>query len=244
MNVREMAMLQETILIVDDNLDLIASLEMLLRSKYNIIKARDGYQGLRMAQSQNPDLILLDMNMPRMSGTAVLAALNEIACDVPVIFMTAAGSEDLAARAFRLGVHDYLIKPLDGTVLGESIDRALSETRLARDKAELEVVLATADTVRQTVGTLAHHINNQLTVVLGGLTILQENMNQPGGLAAYASAPTIFDDSITSAERIQAVLHVMQKITDFELTTYHEDIGILDINNAVQKELELIQRGK
>ena len=239
-----MTTIQETILIVDDNLDLIASLEMLLRAKYNIIKARDGYQGLRMAQSENPDLILLDMNMPRMSGTEVLAALSEASCDMPVIFITAAGSEDLAARAFRLGVHDYLIKPLDGTMLEESIDRALSETRLAREKAELEIVLATADTVRQTVGTLAHHINNQLMVVLGGLTILQENMKRPGGLAAYASAPTIFNDSINSAERIQAVLRVMRKITNFELTAYHGDDSILDINDAVQREFELIQKGR
>ena len=237
-----MTTIQETILIIDDNLDLIASLEMLLRTKYNIIKAQDGYQGLKMARSQNPDLILLDMNMPRMNGTEVLAALDESPYDIPVIFMTAAGSEGLAARAFRLGVHDYLVKPLDGTVLEESIDRALFKTRLAREKAELETVLATADTVRQTVGTLAHHINNQLMIVLGGLTILQENMNRSGGLSAYASAPTIFHDSINSAEHIQAVLRVMRKITDFELTTYHENVGIWDINEAVQKELELIQK--
>ena len=236
-------MLQETILIVDDNVDLVRSLEMLFQLKYNIITAIDGRQGLAMAQSERPDLIILDMNMPHMSGMEMLEAMRDTTCHAPIIFMTAAGSEDLVARAFRLGVIDYLIKPLDIDVLEGAIDRALSGTRLAREKDELEKVLLTADTVRQTVDTLAHHINNQLMVVLGGLAILQENMERPGGLALYKPAPTIFRDSINSAERIQAVLRVLRKITTVELTIYDEGTDILDIKDAIQKEFELIQKG-
>ena len=61
-------MLKETILVVDDNSDLLTLLEMLLKPKYNIIKARDGHQGLMMAQSEKPDLIMLDIGLPDIDG--------------------------------------------------------------------------------------------------------------------------------------------------------------------------------
>lgn len=235
-------MLKETILIVDDNSDLLALLEMLLKSKYTIIKARDGHQGLMMAQSKNPDLIMLDMNMPRMSGMEMLAALRDTACNAPVIFMTAAGSEHIAAKAFRLGVYDYLVKPFDGDTIEEAINRALFKTRLAREKDELEHILVVADTVRQTVTTLAHHINNQLMIINGGLTLMQENTARPGGLSTYQPTKTILHDCLNSADRIQAVLRVMQKVTKVELTVYHEETKMLDIEDALRKEFALIQK--
>lgn len=235
-------MSKETILVVDDNSDLLALLEMLLKAKYNVIKARDGHQGLVMAQSENPDLIILDMNMPRMNGIEMLAALRDTTCNAPIIFITAAGSEHLAAKAFRLGVYDYLVKPFGGDTIEESINRALSKTRLAHEKDELEEILVVADTVRQTVTTLAHHINNQLMVINGGLTLMQENTTRPGGLSTYKPTETILHDCINSADRIQAVLRVMQKLTTVELTVYHEETQMLNIEDAVRKELALIQK--
>ena len=234
-------MVKETILIVDDSLDFRALMEMLLKSQYNIIKAQDGHQGLMMAQSEDPDLIILDMNMPRMNGIEMLAALRDTTCNAPVIFVTAAGSEHLAAKAFRLGVYDYLIKPFEGDVIEESINRALSKTRLAREKAALESVLVVADATCQTMTTLAQHINNQMVIVNGGLRLMQENMARPGGLSTYKPAEAILRDCVNSTNRVQAVLHVMEKVTAVELTAYHEETHLMDINDAFQKELALIQ---
>ena len=104
-------MSKERILIVDDNEELLNLLDLLFSNLYDVLKARDGEQGLLMAQRDTPDLILLDMNMPRMTGMEMLAALRETECQVPVIFMTGEGSVYVAVEAFRLGVHDYLTKP-------------------------------------------------------------------------------------------------------------------------------------
>ena len=235
-------MVKETILIVDDSLDFRALMEMLLKSQYNIIKARDGHQGLMMTQSEDPDLIILDMNMPRMNGIEMLAALHDTACNAPVIFVTAAGSEHLAAKAFRLGVSDYLIKPFEGDVIEEAINRALSKTRLAREKEALESVLVVADATCQSVTTLAQDINNQMVIVNGGLSLMQENMARPGGLSTYKPAEAILRDCLNSTNRIQTVLRVLEKTTAVKLTAHHKETHIMDINAALQKELPLIQR--
>lgn len=231
-------MKKETILIVDDNLDLVKLLTLLLSSKYHVIKAYDGYQGLKHAQTYHPDLILLDMNMPRMSGMDMLKALRKTGCNAPVIFMTAAGSEHVAMQAFKLGVHDYLSKPFNGNILKETLDRALNETRLIRKREQLEKQLAAADTVRQAVTALAHHVNNQLMVIHGSLELLQETAEWTQNPNSRTSPDKIITDSQASVFRISAVLRVLQRITNAELTTYHDNDQMIDIESLLKKEAQ------
>lgn len=232
---------KETILIVDDSPDLVQLLTMLLSPKYHIIDAYDGRQGLEHAQTHKPDLILLDMNMPRMTGIEMLEALRDTDCNAPVIFMTAAGSEYVAVQVFKLGVHDYLSKPFNGNVLEKTIDHALRETRLVREKELLAKRLVAAETVRQTVTALAHHINNQLMVIHGGLELLQENAEWTKKHENTTSPDRIIADSQTSVFRISAVLRVLQRVTNVELTTYHDDDQMIDIEAALKKELQQTQ---
>jgi len=230
---------KETILIVDDSIELAQLLVMLLSPKYHVIYAHDGYEGLERAKTQNPDLILLDMNMPRMTGIEMLGALRHTDCNAPVVFMTAEGSEYVAVQAFKLGVHDYLTKPFNGDVLEETIDRALRETRLLREKDLLEKQLATAETVRQTVTTLSHHINNQLMVIHGGLALLQENAEWVVKHDMAASPDTIITDAQHSTFRISAVLRVLQRVAKVELTTYYDDNQMINIEEILKKELRV-----
>lgn len=104
-----------TILIVEDNDDLRSYIERLLAQEYNVLLARDGLEGLEIALSNDPDLILTDVMMPRMSGDELLSAIRskpEIA-DVPIIFLTARTGESLAAEGLRAGASDYIQKPFD-----------------------------------------------------------------------------------------------------------------------------------
>ena len=71
---------------------------------------------------------------------------------------------------------------------------------------------------------------------------MQENTTRPGGLSTYKPTETILHDCINSADRIQAVLRVMQKVTKVELDVYHEETQILNIDDALRKELALIQK--
>ena len=236
---QKIIMEKETILIVDDNADLMQLLIMLLSPKYHVIKAHDGYEGLRQAKTHRPDLILLDMNMPRMSGIEMLEVLRKTNYNAPIIFMTAAGSEYVAVQVFKLGVHDYLSKPFNGNILEKTIDRALKETRLMREKEQLAKQLAATETVHQTVAALAHHVNNQLMVIHGGLDLLQETAVWTLKKNGRTSPDKIITDSQTSVFRINAVLRVLQRITNVELTTYYENEQMLDIEAALEEELRM-----
>jgi len=129
----------ERVLVTDDSLvyrDLLAN-HVLAPNGYEPLTAKDGESGLRVAQEESPDLIIMDMQMPGMTGIQVLEALYETGSEIPVIMMTLHGSEDLAVRAFRLGVKDYVIKPFDIEEMLAAIDRALTEVRLRRERDAL-----------------------------------------------------------------------------------------------------------
>jgi two-component system NtrC family sensor kinase len=126
----------ERVLVVDDSLvyrDLLVN-HVLKPGGYEALTANDGETGLQVAQEQKPDLIIMDMQMPGMTGIQVLEALYESGSEIPIIMMTLHGSEDLAVRAFRLGVKDYVIKPFDIDEMLMAMDKALSEVRLRRER--------------------------------------------------------------------------------------------------------------
>lgn len=129
----------ERVLVVDDSRvfrDLVV-FHVLEPNGYESLAAADGEEGLRLARSWSPDLIVLDMLMPKLNGVQVLEALHQDKIDVPVILMTVHGSEEAAVTAFRHGAKDYVIKPFEVDELLEAMERALTEVRLRREKEAL-----------------------------------------------------------------------------------------------------------
>ncbi len=129
----------ECILVVDDgreNRDFVV--EYVLRPNgYRTLTARDGKEGLEKALEKRPDLILLDLQMPRMTGIQVLQALARENANIPVILMTFHGSEEIAIEVFRLGVKDYVKKPYTVEEMLGAVERSLAETRLRHEKEAL-----------------------------------------------------------------------------------------------------------
>jgi diguanylate cyclase (GGDEF)-like protein/PAS domain S-box-containing protein len=127
---------KETILVVDDNLQIskLWANELLPSMGYSSLVARDGKSALANLQKQQVSLMLLDLQLPDMSGLDILRQLVREGKYVPTILVTAEGSEQIAAESFRLGVQDYLTKPVDADRLSEAITRALTESRLRREK--------------------------------------------------------------------------------------------------------------
>jgi len=121
----------ETILVVDDNLENTRFMVdyLLTPSGYAPMVATDGRHGLETALAKRPDLIILDFRLPEMSGIEVLRALREKQCDIPIIFLTAYGSEEDIVTCFRLGVKDYFSKPFDVQQMLATIERVLGERR-------------------------------------------------------------------------------------------------------------------
>jgi type II secretory ATPase GspE/PulE/Tfp pilus assembly ATPase PilB-like protein/DNA-binding response OmpR family regulator len=109
-------------LFVDDNPDQLRLMERFLSSSgFNVIAADSGRKGLDAMSEVRPDLILLDVMMPEMDGYEVCSRLqqNSDTAYIPVIFITARGEEQDKARAFSLGAVDYLVKPVQKTILLE-----------------------------------------------------------------------------------------------------------------------------
>jgi len=146
-------MAEELILVVDDgkdNRDFLIE-HVLQPNGYRHLVAIDGHEGYQMAMKHRPDLILLDLQMPRMSGIQVIEALANQNADIPIILMTFHGSEEIAVEVFRMGVRNYVKKPYYAEEMLEAIDRALSETRLRREKEALteRVLLANRELQRR-----------------------------------------------------------------------------------------------
>ena len=132
-------MAAECILVIDDSAEMRRFLResVLEPDGYLVLTAPDGQSGLERALAERPDLIMLDVNMPRMTGLEVLEALRNEEANIPVIFMTFFGSESVAVQAFRLGVKDYIRKPFEVDEILQAIERALNESRLQREKEVL-----------------------------------------------------------------------------------------------------------
>ena len=132
-------MAKEKVLVIDDRDDSLQFMtEYILKPNgYQYITAKDGEAGLRRALNENPDLIIMDQRMPKMTGLEVLTALKKTQTDIPVILMTFHGSEETAVQAFRLGARDYIIKPFDTEEMLKAIDRALEERRLRKERDKL-----------------------------------------------------------------------------------------------------------
>ena len=116
------------VLLVDDDTEIVESMRTVLESRgYEILIARDGNQGLMMAEKDEPDLVVLDMMMPKRSGFLVLEKLRR-SRPVPmkVIMITANEGSRQKAYAEMLGVDDYIRKPFAMDRLLASIDKLLS----------------------------------------------------------------------------------------------------------------------
>lgn len=161
---------QETILVIEDN-DLIRTrLQSQLRTLgYQVVTAENGRTGLAAIAKHQPLLILLDYQLPDTTGIDVLRKLRSEDNAVPVLLMTAEGSERIAVAAFQLGVRDYLIKPFETTDVSQAIDRALREWRLQREK---EILLNQLQSqVRQL--TVLHRVGKAVTAQLESRNLLE-----------------------------------------------------------------------
>ncbi len=116
------------ILLVDDDYEIVESLRMALEAKgYTLFVARDGNQGLAMVEREDPDLMILDMMMPKRSGFLVLEKLRRSRPEpLRVIMITANEGSRHKAYAEMLGVDDYIRKPFPMNRLIESVTRLLA----------------------------------------------------------------------------------------------------------------------
>lgn len=127
---------KETILLIDDNVDMLELLQSTLMDKFNCLTAQNGEEGLALATDYLPDLVISDVMMPGISGFEVVSALkqNELTSHLPVVLLTAKGDTESRIRGWDQKADEYLEKPFDSTELRMRIDNLLDIRKLLRQR--------------------------------------------------------------------------------------------------------------
>lgn len=119
---------KKTILIVDDNDDIITTYRVVLdRMGFEVAVARNGIECLEMIGEVEPDLVLLDVLLPGLSGSEVCRSIKDTArtTEIPVIAITASVSGETRKRMSEVGADDFLLKPIDVSDINRVIKRFL-----------------------------------------------------------------------------------------------------------------------
>src|SRR5436309_14124723 len=132
------------ILIIEDELPMRTALKDCLEAEgYRVLTAAEGESGLKRALEEKPDLILLDIMMPRMDGFAVCAELRRLGNPVPILMLTAKGQVEDRVHGLDVGAGDYLVKPFSTE---ELLARVRALLRRLRKPARAPAILTLGDT--------------------------------------------------------------------------------------------------
>lgn len=220
-----------SILIVDDNKDNVDLMSQILEDHYAIIKAYSGPDCIEKAASEKPNLILLDVNMPKMDGYDTLRCLkmDEATRDIPVIFASAYYTESpMVVKGLQQGAFDYLAKPIDEEVLLAKVQvvqriKHAEGTLLRRQKMEA---------LGQLTGGIVHDYNNTLGIIVGYSELMAE----------------VIDESSELKEYIQEISHagmrgarLTQKLLDFSRQKT-SDITVLNINDLLLEGRDMLDK--
>jgi two-component system nitrogen regulation response regulator GlnG len=133
------------ILIVDDEPQIRQSFEKILTAEGHTVKtASSGEAAISLVQAAVPDLVIVDVSLPGISGLEAFRAIHEIEPKLPVIVMTGKGTTETAIEATKLGAFEYVLKPLEFPDSLTLIDQALEAGRFMRSRVELDVAPDTA----------------------------------------------------------------------------------------------------
>ncbi len=132
----------KTVLCVDDEEGVLASLQRILHPfGHRVLTARDGEEGVRMAQEEQPDLVILDLRMPKMDGLQALKQLQKIGMrSTPVIMLTAETSMETTAEAYREGGVYYITKPFKSSTVQNIVEYLIGDLS-TEQRQKLETML-------------------------------------------------------------------------------------------------------
>lgn len=162
------------ILVVDDEPDIALILKLYLEEAgYSITRAKDGESCLEILAKEPFSLVLLDINLPQMSGIEVLEKIMEIDRDISVLMMTGNGSESMAVKCMKIGAYDYFSKPFSLEDVLHRVEQALAYKDIIKAKKRLEQEKS------DFVYMLSHDLKNPITAVVGSIDIIREGRLGP-----------------------------------------------------------------
>ncbi|MBI5518097.1 MAG: hybrid sensor histidine kinase/response regulator [Deltaproteobacteria bacterium] len=248
------------VLCVDDTPTNLDVLDAVLRAAgYEVLRAPNGGDALRIARTERPDAILLDVMMPGLDGFAVCRLLkaDPHTADIPVVLLTAsAGNQDDVVRGLELGAADYVTKPFRRPVL---LARVSAMVALRRDLQHRSARLAAAEADRLALvrtekrealallaAGLSHEINNPATAVLASLDTLVFTVRRLAGKPldpeAIASLEELCKEGATSLRRIVDVVRDLSSLGDRPSPRAEPRPSLLDLGEVVSLAAGLVRQ--
>lgn len=215
----------EKIVLVDDDQNITTSVSMALESEgYEVRAFNDGEAGLEGIEREKPNLVVLDIKMPRMDGMEVLTRLRQKAQDLPVIFLTSKDDEVDEVIGLRMGADDYITKPFSQRLLIERIRSLLRRQTLQNespaaaqsDEGAITIGSLTLDDERHLCKWNGHPLNFTVTEYL----LIKTLAEKPGypktreQLIEAAYGETLYVDDRTIDSHIKRVRKKFKKIDD------------------------------
>jgi CheY-like chemotaxis protein len=149
-----------SVLVADAEEGVRQSLRLLLEPRFRVFAAESGEQAVEIVRREEPDVVVLDLEMPGLSGIETLARIRDLSPSTEVIVVTGAGSHDQAVEVLRLHAFDYVTKPVDGPRVAEIVGRA-ETTRESRRGAETEDPAVVAGRIAERLGELDFGIEDE-----------------------------------------------------------------------------------
>lgn len=224
---------RKTILIIDDVKFNIRAAHDMLGDTYDIIDAMSGEEGLKKLEETIPDLILLDIIMPKMDGHEVLKIIKDTPayCNIPVIFLTSDNNSETEVAGFNEGIVDYITKPFVTDVLKKRIE---TQIELAEYQRSLE------DKVSMKVREL-EDMYDLITVSFAALTEYRDSITG-GHLKNTALYFKVFIEHLANCDAYKSQLN-QQIVTKAKRSAPLHDVGKIAISdNVLQKPASLTDK--
>ncbi|NJD21810.1 MAG: response regulator [Melioribacter sp.] len=222
------------ILIIDDSPDSVFLLQdRLEREGFETAKAYNGEMGIQKAVNEKPDLILLDVMMPDISGFDVCKTLSskEETKLIPIILLTALTEADNLQQGLQSGAFDYIKKPFNRTELIARINSALRFSETNKFLIEIEKI----KTFAATVVTANHEIKQPLTLINLSTAAIRREITK----ANYSTENILkrIEFIENAAREIISVLDKLGSIKKPVITPYVNDLNIIDLKSDEKKDL-------
>lgn len=256
------------ILVADDDPAIVGLLRDFLEAEgFAVSEAHNGRDVLARLDSVKPDVLLMDVRMPDLSGLDILQKLREQGVDVPVLIMTAFGTSSIAIKAIQLGAFDYIAKPFDLEEVLVTLNRLLDYQSLAAEVKTLRVRLGEPDPSERIVGRsikmmdiykiIGRVARSEATVLITGETgtgkelvaeVIHYNSNSRHGplvKVACASLPeTLLESELFGHEKGAFTSAYAQRKGRFEMahkgTIFLDEIGEMSLGTQ-KKLLQVLQ---
>lgn len=235
---------QKKILVVDDEAANLQILKHILQQHYQLFFAKDGKKAIEIATLQAPDLVLLDIMMPDMTGYDVLEVLKQNAetAHIPVIFVTAVSEVEDEARGLELGAVDYITKPVSAAIVVARVKTQLSLLKARQELQEKNQKLHNEMVAREDMERIMRHdLKSPLNSVIGfiSLVLSKGHANERGA--------EMLEKAKVSSNRILEMVNQSLDMAKMELGNYSVnavDINCHEIINAVCEDKKFLAERK